>query len=90
MRIAVFAAALLLSTSAFAQCVCRCVNGQAQPVCRSPLDLKPMCIEVCPLAPLGLPPMGLQPLPPLGTSSCRSVQILNPNTGLYEWRTVCS
>jgi hypothetical protein len=28
-------------------------------------------------------------IPPIGTSSCAPVQVLNPRTNQYEWRRVC-
>lgn len=72
-----------------AGCSCQCVNGQNVPLCSSPFDLKPLCPPV--LCPMALPYTGLQPggLPPLGSSGCRTVQVLNPMTMMYEARTVC-
>jgi hypothetical protein len=28
-------------------------------------------------------------VPPPGTSACRQVQVLNPDTDEYEWKTIC-
>jgi hypothetical protein len=92
MRGAIIAASLaLFSLGAGAQCVCRCVNGSVQPVCRSSIDLPPVCMPaVCPITPPAISPMQMPQLPPLGTSNCRQVQILNPYNGQYQWRTVCN
>lgn len=85
---------LLLAGAAFdasASCVCRCVNGEVVPLCTSSLDLAPICApRVCPLTPPSIAPLDSLRLPPLGTTSCRQEQVLNPYTGRYEWKRVCS
>ncbi len=78
------------ATNVNAACVCRCVNGVMQSLCSSSIDLRPICPpRVCPLTPPRVTPLQPLTLPPLGTSSCRQAQVLNPVTGQYEWRTVC-
>jgi hypothetical protein len=91
MRSIFIAVAMLFATAAHAECVCRCVNGEVQPICRSSLDLPPICApQICPLTPPSIQPIQPPTLPPLGTSNCRQAQVFNPNTGRYEWKTVCS
>lgn len=76
--------------AAQADCVCRCVNGQVQAICSSPLDLRPLCApQLCPITPPTIRPLQMPQLPPLGASSCEQRQVLNPYTGRYEWRTLC-
>jgi hypothetical protein len=85
-------AVLLLSLTAIshAECVCRCVDGELQPICESAIDLPPLCpVAVCALP---LPqPKPIQPpvLPPLGTTKCTPRQVLDPNTGQYDWQSIC-
>lgn len=83
--------ALLLTAEAQASCVCRCVDGEMQPLCESSLELPPICpLTVCTLVPPSVEPMQPLGIPPLGTSQCSQHQILNPSTRQYEWRSVCS
>ena len=74
-----------------AACVCRCVDGEIQPLCDSSIDLPPICpVTACALVPPSVKP--IQPLGnlPLGTSQCSQRQVLNPSTRRYEWRSVCN
>lgn len=81
---------LLLSASAQAACVCRCVGGEVQPICTSSLDLPPICSpRMCPMTSPSLEPLARPTLPPLGTSSCQQRQVLDESTGRYRWRTIC-
>ena len=81
---------LLVPAAADAGCVCRCVNGEVQAVCSSSLDIEPICAPaICPITPPAIRPIDPPTVPPIGTSSCRSEQVLNPYTGAYEWRQVC-
>jgi hypothetical protein len=90
MRRILIALALLASTSAHAQCVCRCVNGAVQPLCRSTLDLPPLCApQICPLVPPSIQPLPPLTIPPIGTTACRKVPVFQPHLGRYEWVTVC-
>ena len=73
-----------------AACVCGCVNGKVQPVCDSPVDLKPICARAhCPIPPRGKRPQPPASAPPLGATSCSMEQVLNPRTQRYEWRRIC-
>lgn len=76
--------------SAEASCQCSCVNGKATPVCTSSIDIRPICApRICPIAPPAVTPISPPSIPPLGTKTCRMAQVLNPATGLYEWRNLC-
>ena len=80
----------LWSGIASADCVCRCVNGQVQALCRSSLDIQPICApQVCQVVPPSIEPIATPRVPPIGTSSCRQVQVQNPVTRQYEWKEVC-
>ena len=73
-----------------AGCVCRCVNGEVQAICSSTLDIEPVCAPaICPIVPPAIRPIDPPTVPPIGTSSCRSEQVLNPSTRQYEWRQIC-
>ena len=77
-------------SSAEARCVCRCVNGDVQPICESAIDLPPICApQVCPLTPPSIAPIMPPTVPPIGTTDCGEKQVLDPYTGRYEWRPVC-
>jgi hypothetical protein len=81
MRLLLIAAFLLMMmTGPQAECVCRCVEGEMQPICESAIDLRPLCpVTVCALPlPLARP---IQPpvLPPLGTTKCTQRQVLDRN-----------
>jgi hypothetical protein len=79
-----------LTASAEASCVCRCVDGQMQPLCSSSIDLPLICpMTTCPLTPPSIAPIQPTQLPPLGTSQCSQGQVLNPATRQYEWRSIC-
>ena len=77
-------------SSAEARCVCRCVNGDVQPICESSIDLPPICApQICPHTPPSIAPIMPPTVPPIGTAGCEEKQVLNPYTGRYEWRRVC-
>lgn len=87
----VFMGWLFMVGSANANCVCRCVNGEVRPICQSPLSVPPPCAPtICPITPPSVEPIRPPVVPPPGTQGCRQVQVLNPRTGMYEWKTVCS
>ncbi|MBV8393710.1 MAG: hypothetical protein JOY81_11065 [Alphaproteobacteria bacterium] len=79
----------LVAVDAFADCSCRCVNGQSQPVCSSTLDIRPICSQQnCPVTP------SMEPVQPLdhsvgGTAMCDSIEVFNRRTGRWETRPVC-
>jgi len=80
----------LMSTDVAAQCVCRCVSGEVQPICRSTLDIPPICApQICPIVPPSIEPIQPPRVPPIGTKDCRQEQVYNPRTRQYEWKTVC-
>ncbi len=95
MRARAFAFGLLIvwvtaAEIAAAECVCRCVNGVAQPLCRSTMDLPPICSpQVCPIVPPSIAPIPAPRIPPIGTKECRQEQVYNPATKQYEWKSVC-
>lgn len=90
MKRSLLLAAALLAGAAHADCVCTCVNGQVRPICTSSLDLPPLCgPQLCPLVPPSIQPLQMPTLPPLGTQNCRQVQVLDPLSQQYRWRTVC-
>lgn len=83
-------AMLFASAAADAACVCRCMNGENQPLCSSSLDVQPICPpRACPVEPASIAPIQRPTVPPIGTTDCRQQQVLNPYTGRYEWRTIC-
>jgi hypothetical protein len=76
--------------SARADCVCRCMNGTMRALCQSTMEVPPVCgAAICPVVPPSVPPVESATLPPLGTSRCRNVQVLAPESGNYEWKRVC-
>jgi len=83
------AAGMLSSVQpAFASCDCRCIDGQAQAVCSSSLEVPPLCSgQSCPVSP------SMTPVAPLGgavgDSICDTVQVFNPRTRRYESRQAC-
>lgn len=93
MKTAIFALLLFVcctGQSAYAACVCRCMNGTNQPICERAIDLRPICpLTVCPLQPPSVTPITPLSVPPIGTSSCREVQVLNPDTQQYQWQKIC-
>ncbi len=88
--LSLFSLILLAPAGVSAGCVCRCVNGEVQAMCSSTLDIEPICAPaICPIVPPAIRPIDPPTLPPIGTSSCRSEQVLNPYTRQYEWRQIC-
>jgi hypothetical protein len=88
-RIAFICAILMaLANSAQAACVCRCVDGQMQPICSSTLDIAPMCMGICGAPPPSIAPIAPLGLPPLGTTDCRMAQVCSPFAGC-RWQRVC-
>jgi hypothetical protein len=79
-----------LTDTSHAECACSCVDGQMQPVCESAIDLRPLCpVTVCAIPPALARPIQPPVLPPLGTTKCTQRQVLDPDTGQYEWQSVC-
>lgn len=76
--------------SVTAACSCRCVNGSVQALCSSTLEIPPICApRICPSTSPSIKPFPSLKLNPMGTNSCSQKQVLNPNTGLYQWKRVC-
>ncbi len=72
--------ALLLTAEAHASCICRCVDGEMQPLCDSSIDLPPICpLTACAVVPPSVKPIQPLGIPPPGTSQCSQRQVLNPS-----------
>lgn len=81
---------LALPQDGSARCDCRCVNGEVVPICDNALDIPPICPPgICPPPPPSIRPIEPPTIPPIGTSNCRYEQVLNPQTGRYEWKLIC-
>jgi len=90
MKLITFLFIALMATSAYSNCICRCVNGSMQPICSSSIDIPPICPPtVCQIAPPSVQPITPPTIPPIGTSNCQNQQVLNPYTGKYEWKLIC-
>ena len=75
----------LSAGKASADCVCQCVNGEVQPVCKSPSELPPLCVpRACPL----VPPSSTRAEPlisaPPSTTSAESPTTAPPSTTSAE------
>jgi hypothetical protein len=82
---------LLLSTNAYANCECACVNGQIEAVCTSAQGIKPFCPpKICAYTPPSIAPVQQPRVPPMGTSECVQKQVYNTYTHVYEWQEVCN
>jgi hypothetical protein len=83
-----FALLLAFTSSVFASCECRCVDGESQAVCSSSLEVPPICSrQSCPVTP-SMSPVG--PLnPPIGSGLCDTVQVFNRRTGHYDTKQLC-
>lgn len=80
----------VLPAATSADCVCRCVNGQVRSICAEAVDLPDICDpDVCDPAPPDIRPIDGPDIPPLGTRECAPEQVQNPDTGEYEWQTLC-
>lgn len=76
---------------ASAECVCSCVNGHVQALCRNAIDLRPVCVpRICPIVPPSIQPLTAPIVPPIGTNKCVPKQVWNPFARMYEWRLICS
>lgn len=91
MRLIILAVLLFTMPIAFADCVCRCVNGEVQAICSSAIDLEPICPpRICSIVPPSVRPIQAPRVPPIGTTNCRKEQVYNEYTRRYEWKTLCS
>ena len=83
----IFLLVALLTTSADASCICRCLDGRMQPLCSSENDMPAFCDQTpCPHdAPVANAPT----VPTVGKRRCFQMKKFNPQTGLNEWQKVC-
>ena len=82
-------ALLVLTSSAAADCTCRCVDGGMQPLCSNAIEVPPVCPPVvCPIVTPSIAPIVTPMVPPVGTSQCRQAQVCN-QLGRCEWQLVC-
>ena len=73
-----------------AACQCACVDGHVQAICENAIDLKPICApQICQIVPPSVRPIQAPTMPPIGTRSCGPHQVFNPQTGRYEWQSLC-
>ncbi len=82
----------LLSASclAYAECVCKCVNGEVRPLCSSSLEITPICApRICPIVPPRIEPIQRPVVPPIGTTECKPKLVYDEQTHRYEWKTIC-
>ena len=92
MRLLVLAVTVAAAVPSFAlaDCVCRCVDGENVPLCRSALDVPPPCPpKVCPLVPPSIAPIQPPVIPPIGTTNCEQKQVWSEAKRKYVWREVC-
>ena len=87
---ALLSTALAVAGEAAAECVCRCIDGELGAICVGPIQAQPACApRVCPATQPSVAPTLASRAPPPGTTQCRMAQVLNPQTGLYEWLELC-
>jgi hypothetical protein len=78
-----------MSTIAHADCVCRCVDGEMQPVCENAIDLRPICPPtICPIMSPSIAPISPPTIPPIGTSVCRQARVCDAS-GNCQWQQIC-
>ena len=80
-----------LSTCAWAECHCSCVNGQIEPVCASPSELPPVCApRACSARPLHAALIATKSSALASAAKqCHETEVLNPQTGAYVTKQVC-
>ena len=91
MRSVLFALALLLigGNAAKADCTCRCVDGQMQPVCDSGINPPKVCPPtVCRPPKPSVAPVIPSNVLPLGGSECKQAQVCDAS-GECTWEQVC-
>jgi hypothetical protein len=67
----------ILSTNAYATCICRCVGGEMQPICSNAIEIRPICPPtICQIVPPSIPPIAAPVVPPVGTTTCGPQQVL--------------
>ena len=81
---------MLVSTTAVADCACRCLNGEVQVLCTIALDFRPVCSPTsCSPVPPSIRPFQVPSVPAIGASGCVRQKMLNPYTRQFEWRQIC-
>ena len=77
-----------LASPARAECVCRCVGGEMQPLCQSSIDLPPICPPTtCPISAPSIAPINPPTIPPIGTNACRQAKVCD-TFGNCQWQQV--
>ena len=90
MSAALVAMSFACAGEAAAECVCRCIEGKVGAICLGPIQAAPACEpRACPTAQPSIPPVLASRAPPPGTTQCQMAQVLNPQTGRYEWLELC-
>ena len=91
MNAALVAATLAFAGEAMAGCECGCINGQPAVICRGSTQAAPQTCpqRVCPTPQPSAPPVVASSAPPPGTTQCLMAQVLNTQSGRYEWVEVC-
>ena len=90
MTAAFIAMSLACASEAVAECVCRCIDGTLGAICVGPIEAPPACApRDCPTAQRSIPPALASRAPPPGTTQCQMAQVLNPQSGRYEWLELC-
>ena len=89
-------AAILLSftfaNTAFADCVCQCVNGELAAICSGTISVQPTCApRSCPAPNASLSMARNQQVSSQGGSGsdCAPRQVLDPISGKYKWQVLC-
>jgi hypothetical protein len=84
-----FCISVALTSQAWAECTCQCVNGRMQPLCSSSLDLPPICPPaICPIMSPSIAPINPPTIPPLGATSCQQARVCD-QFGNCRWQQVC-
>lgn len=90
-----FAAVLFsfaFTSTAVADCVCQCVNGELAAICTGNIAVQPTCApRSCPAPTASLSMARNQQVSSQGGSGsdCAPRQVLNPVSGKYEWQVLC-
>jgi hypothetical protein len=78
-----------ISTAAYANCSCICVNGQNQAVCDYNTERAPICgPRYCANVQVQMPEPLIPQIPAVGQGSCHSALVTLPS-GNMAWRQIC-
>ena len=80
MKIILLLIGILMSWQSQASCRCNC-DFSDRNICASSYDIEQPCDGICPSQGAGFAPM---------RTACPPVQVLNPLTGVTEWRVLCN